>query len=214
MEEPMDFRFSLFIATLFAIAIDSDGLQARQPNQTAETHKGELSSPGLALSTLDPTIAQLVALKGDPKKVQEFWQLLEDIAEKRGWKPELAKFQPLSPLLANVRAVTMELANERFVVVFLRTASGFIPGSDHQIAILLDSPGKRLDDLSCEINTRISHGFHEVVLDKPEDDGAQFLIRLSATDRIGNFDQTINHNGVRTRFLFTHELGSIARPPR
>src|SRR5262249_20692048 len=97
----------------------------------------------------------------------------------------------------------------RYLVVLLKSSTNSIPGSEVQTAILLDSQGKYLDQLACEINSRLtlmdSGQLHTVIPGMPEADGAHLVIRPDGVSARGNFEHHIDHGGIRAGFYWGHD---------
>jgi len=160
--------------------------------------------------TIDPTVAKLVDMKPDEKTLPEFVGCLKDLASKQGWQQELADCKPLSFLgWDEARAVLIRSGQNQYVVILIKSWTFMIPGIEVQTAILLDHQGKFLDQVACEINSRLTRmdvgQFHTVIPGKPEADGAQLVIRLAGVNARGNWAHRVYHRGREANFYWGHD---------
>jgi hypothetical protein len=159
---------------------------------------------------IDPDVAQLLELKPEGKTVPVFVTRLEGLGKKKGWQQQFAECKKLSFFdWDEARAVLIRAGQIPYVVVLLKSWTYSIPGGDVQTVILMDHRGKFLDQLACEINSRLSRmhsgQFHTVIPTKPEPDGAQLVIRLDKKSARGNFAHYISHGDTREQFYWGHE---------
>ncbi len=155
----------------------------------------------------DPMLKKLLALNAKEKDLKDFAKTLEQLADKRSWKKPLAECMENSFFpWDEARAVEVKVDKQLFVVVIVKGCSGTRPGSDVQALILLSNIGDFCDQLSCEINSRISRMhlgiFRTLVLDNPEKDGTRLLVRLDGERARGNFSHFIYHRGHKQRFYW------------
>jgi hypothetical protein len=158
---------------------------------------------------IDPAVAKLLELQVEDKTLVEFVTSLEALAKKQGWEQVFAKCREQSFFeWEEAQAVSILTGQIQYVVVLLKSWDHSIPGSDVQTVILLDNQGKFLDQLACEINSRLSRmhfgQFHTVIPNKPEPDGAQLVIRLDKVSVRGNFAHYISHSGGKASFYWGH----------
>jgi hypothetical protein len=135
---------------------------------------------------------------------QSFRAALTALARKHGRDPEEYLAGKGLPQACAIRLGT---GRDCPLVVVLRDASGFTGGSDTQYLLLLDSEGRLLDRLSCEISNRLTFprflAFRTDVLEAPEEDGAQLVIRYLPSEGggvSGSWGHAITHAGKTYRY--------------
>ncbi len=192
-------RFTSFwLLALSALVLGCDPTAGGRPPSTA---------PGAPVTDIDPDVAKLLELTVQDKALRDFVNRLEALAKRQGWRRQLVQCKErLFSDWEEARAVLVGTGKSQYVVVLLKSSTFTIPGDEMEAAILLDRRGKLLDQLACEINSRLtemgSGRFHTVVPSKPETDGAQLVIRLDGVSVRGNFDHHIDHGGKDGRFYW------------
>jgi hypothetical protein len=155
---------------------------------------------------MSPAVAKLLEHKGQDKMPPEFMTRLEALAIAQGWQQKLAECKKRSHnRWDEARAELLRNGEARHVVIIFRSSTHSIPGRDMQTVILLDTHGNFLDQLACEINSRLTNmnwgRFQIVVPPKPEADGAQLVIRLDGVrGRPTNHVQFVFHGGKKLEF--------------
>src|SRR5262249_16954266 len=118
-------------------------------------------------------------------------------------------------------AVRIRDGQKSYVVALLRGWDHWIPGRDTQYLYLFGADGRFLDRLSCYINSRLTRMFANhnkfltEVLESPEPDGAQFVIRYIPENggRIsGNWSHQVTHQGKTTSYAWDEDEPGVQVP--
>jgi hypothetical protein len=196
----MRWRLGVICLLAFVFGCDSKSAEAR-----VDPNGGEVAAD------IDPAVAELIDLKTEDKTVAVFVTRLEALATMRGWQMQFAECKKNAWFdWDEARAVPIRSDEVSYVIVLLKSWLGrSIPGCDVQTIILLDNQGKYLNQLDCEINSRLSRmhsgRFHTVIPDKLETDGAQLVIRLDNMSVRGHFRHKIDHSGNTAIFYWGHD---------
>jgi len=190
------FRIWIAIASAFMVFLASVLLLL------ADTRRDE-SIPSKATrrfaTQMQSDLLTLIESKNTEEAVPKFVECLKGLARKQGWEQELITCPNLSRWMYcdDAWAAKIQTKQSDLVVILLKSWDG-IPGFDLQTAILLDNQGRFLDNLSCEISSRLTRQvegvLHTVIPSKPEADDARLIIRLDGEESArGNFCHQIYH---------------------
>jgi hypothetical protein len=158
----------------------------------------ESTDPDSQVVEFDQEITALLELGNSERELPAFTKALESLAAKQDWENQLSECRKRAMDWDEGRAFSVPEGHEQYVVVILKGWDHTIPGKDTQSLILLDSQGRYRDQLSCDINnrlTRMHFGRFQTVLPKePEHDGARLVIQLDGESARGNFSHQIHHD--------------------
>jgi len=167
----------------------------------------------------DSDVTKLLELTAKHEKTQDFVEPIKRLAKKRGWEREFAKSRKLWRTdWDEASASAIQVGRASFVVILLKVWDHAIPGTEVQTALLLTEQGKFLDQISCEINSRLTHmhwgELHTVIPSKPEPDGAQLIIRLDGMSARGNFSHHLDHGNEKLEFYWGNDKLPENQPSR
>lgn len=141
-------------------------------------------------------------------ELETFVSKLQEIASRNDWLPVLMaeRIQPRYYGFTDAHAVrrTRDGITNYFTVFHTKDLS--FPGEDEILVYILDSRGRLIDSIACQVNNRLtvdpSAKFHAVFPEMKELDNSDVIIRIDGIGNHGNFQHDVIYRNTRYSFYW------------